>query len=467
MNAKPNVLWIFVDQLRFQSLSCNGDPNVQTPNLDRLAAGGVSFTHAASTCPVCTPARGAVMTGCYPNRTGILYLGDLLPPSQTTVSHAFRSAGYRTSYVGKWHLASAQNPLGHNEGAEYWVHPLLRGGFEDWFGFELSNHFWKTRYCTGEKMWPPLELRGYQTDALTDLSLDYLKNQAVPGGKPWFHVLSLEAPHHGSDQNNVASCTAGGIEFTRHPAPPEYEAQYRPGAMVLRPNVPASHAEAARSQQAQYCAMIKNLDDNVGRILNWLEESGESDRTLVAFFSDHGEMGGSHGRFQKCSPYAESLRVPLIFRLPGKLPTGRTLSTPANLVDIFPTTADLCGLPIPTGVQGLSLAPVANGRGTSPREASLAQWFGNPRYGNGGGLDIPWRGILTPRFTYAVYGNGEGQMFDDREDPWQLDNLYANPSHAQERARLHHLLCGEIEKSGEPVPVFVRAADPGTKTEKI
>ncbi len=460
MNLRPNLLWIFVDQLRFQSLSCNGDPNVRTPNLDRLAAEGVNFTHAISTCPVCTPARGAVMTGCYPNRTGILYLGDLLPPSQPTVSHAFRTAGYRTSYVGKWHLASAQNPYGHNEGAEYWVHPLLRGGFEDWFGFELSNHFWKTRYSTGEKMWPPHELNGYQTDALTDLSLDYLKKQAVSGDAPWFHVLSLETPHHGSDQNNVARCQVGSIAHARHPAPAEYEARFCCESMILRPNVPASHQEAARSQQAQYCAMIENLDDNVGRILDWLEDSGESDRTLVAFFSDHGEMGGSHGRFQKCSPYAESLRVPMILRCPNRLLAGKTVSAPANLVDIFPTSADLCGLPIPDGVQGLSLAPVATGRGDPPREASLAQWFGNPRYSNEGGLGTQWRGILTSRFTYAVYDNGSGQLFDDREDPYQLDNLYSNRSCSQERAELHRLLCAEIGKSAEPIPDFIRAATP-------
>lgn len=455
---KPNVLWIFVDQLRFQSLSCTDDPNVHTPNIDRLAAEGVSFTHAVSTCTVCTPARAAVMTGQYPSKTGILYLGDLLLPSQPTVSHAFRAAGYRTSYVGKWHLASAQNPYGHNEGSEYWVHPLLRGGFEDWFAFELSNHFWKTRYCTDGCMWPPHELKGYQTDALTDLSLDYLQKTAVPSGKPWFHVLSLEAPHHGSDQNDVASCNVGGIVHTRHPAPPEYEARFKPEDIALCGNVPENYVAAARSQQAQYCAMIENLDDNIGRILDWLDQSGQSQNTLVAFFSDHGEMGGCHGRFQKCSPYAESLRIPFILRLPGRLPADKKISHPANLVDLFPTSAALCNVPVPAEVQGVNLSSVT-GNGVAPlRKASLSQWFGNPRYGNLGTLGIQWRGILTEQFTYAVYENGDGQLFDDRADPLQLRNLYNDPSFKEEQRRLYKLLCEELDTAAEPIPEFVKRA---------
>jgi arylsulfatase A-like enzyme len=449
--SKPNVLWIFVDQLRLQSMSCTGDPNVKTPNLDRLAAQGVSFTRAASTCTVCTPARAAVVTGQYPSKTGITYLGDILLPSQPTVSHAFRQAGYRTSFFGKWHLSSQQNPFGHNEGAEYWVHPLLRGGFQDWAAFELSNHFWKTRYSTDDLMWPPHELKGYQTDALTDLSLDYLKNTAVPSDQPWFHVLSLETPHHGSDQNDVASCNVDGIVHTRHPAPPEYEARFKPEELILRDNVTPEYEAAARSQQAQYCAMIENLDDNIGRILDWLDETGLADNTLVAFFSDHGEMGGCHNAFQKCSPYAESVLVPFILRLPGKLPAGLETPAPANLVDLFPTSAALCDVPVSDDVQGIDLMKTT-------REASLSQWFGNPRYGNLGGLGIQWRGIITEQHTYAVYENGTGMLFDDQADPYQLNNLYGKSEAAAEQKRLHALLVQEVEAAGETVPGFVTAA---------
>lgn len=460
MSARPpNLLWIFVDQLRYHSLSSHGDPNVRTPHIDRLIREGADLTHTASTCPVCTPARGSVMTGQFGNRNGIRYLGDLLTPGYPTVSHAFRKAGYRTSYVGKWHLASAQNPFGHNEGAEYWVHPLMRGGFEDWFGFELSNHFWKTRYCTDDSMWPPKELKGYQTDGLTDLTLNYLDQTACKSDQPWFHVLSLETPHHGSDQSGSAEVIVGKHKHTRHPAPPEYQARFKPEELQLRANVPSDFEEVARSQQAQYCAMIENLDDNVGRILDWLDQSGLTDDTLVVFFSDHGEMGGSHGRFQKCSPYAESLRVPLVYRLPGKIPASGVVSEPANLVDIFPTCAGLCGVPVENEVQGMDFSRRLTAESDQPlREATLSQWFGNPRYHPTGDPGPEWRGILTERYTYSVHEEGGGMLFDETGDPWQMDNLFDSPSEQAVKRHLHDLLCQEIRNAGEAVPDFVSKA---------
>jgi arylsulfatase A-like enzyme len=454
-----NLLWIFVDQLRYHSLSCHGEPNVRTPHIDRLAEEGASFTHAVSTCPVCTPARGAVMTGQYGHTSGIRFLGDLLPPSQPTVAHAFRRAGYRTSYVGKWHLASAQNPYGHNEGAEYWVHPLLRGGFEDWFAFELSNHFWRTRYCTGDSMWPPRELEGYQTDALTDLSLDYLSGTAEGLDQPWFHVVSYESPHHGSDRDGVARVQVGRHAHARHPAPPQYEARFDPAELTLRPNVPPDHEAVARSQQAQYCAMIANLDDNVGRVLDWLDESGQADRTVVVFFSDHGEMGGTHGGFQKGRPHAESLRVPLLVRCPGLLSRGLRVAPPANLVDIFPTSAALCGVPVPAGVQGLDMGPLLRGGPVHClREGTLSQWFGNPRYNREADPGQQWRAVHTERYTYAVWQGGGGLLFDEERDPYQQANLFDDAGSTGLRRHLHGLLRGEMLRAGESVPEWLRDA---------
>ena len=441
---RPNLLWIFCDQLRWHSLSCHGEPNVATPHLDRLASESVDCDLAISTCPVCTPARAAVMTGRYPRTTDVRYLGDILLPDQPTIANAFAAAGYRTSHVGKWHLASTQNAIGHNEGLDYWVHPKLRGGFQDWFGFELSNHFWRTCYCTDGSMWPPKVLEGYQTDRLTDLSLDYLNGPARNLDQPWFHVLSVEAPHHGSDQHGVARCTVGDKFHTRHPSPPEYEARFRPDSVTLRDNVPESHEAVARSQQAQYFGMIANLDDNVGRMLRWLDESGQADHTLVCFFSDHGEMGGSHGRFQKGSPYDESLRVPCLLRLPGRL-APRQEPNPVNLVDLFPTCAELCGVPLPEGVQG---------RPVGQREVTLSQWFGNPRYRPDGQPGPQWRAIRGERWTYAAYEQGGGLLIDNQADPAQMDNRFET-DHAM-RKECHAALCDELEATAEGLPEFVK-----------
>lgn len=446
MPKQPNLLWIFCDQLRWHSLSCHGEPNVSTPHLDRLAAEGIDCDLAISTCPVCTPARACVMTGRYPHQTGVRYLGDVLLPDQPTVAKTFRRAGYRTSYVGKWHLASSQNIIGTNAGADYWVHPKLRGGFEDWFGFELSNHFWKTHYCTDDSMWPPKVIEGYQTDRLTDLSLDYLDSTALHLNQPWFHVLSVEAPHHGSDEHEVATCRVGRHSHSRHPAPPEYEARFRPEAMILRGNTPASHDAVARSHHAQYCAQIANLDDNVGRVLSWLDERGLTEQTVVCFFSDHGEMGGSQGRFHKERAYDEALRVPCLFRQPGRIPPGN-YGQPLGLVDVFPSSAGLCDVPLPKGVP----AP------KSARKAALAQWFGNPRYRADGQPGPQWRGIRTERWTYCVWEDGEGLLYDNWTDPLQQQNLFGESKHPQRRL-CHAMLVKELKAAHERVPAFVSRA---------
>ena len=148
---KPNVLWLFADQLRYHALSCSGDLNVRTPNIDRLATEGVRCTGAYSDYPVCVPFRAGLMTGQHATTCGAPLHGDILHYDRRTIAHAFRETGYRTSYVGKWHLAGEHGINRVSEagwaGEDYRVHPDLRGGFEDWFGFNLSNNFYPT--CAG------------------------------------------------------------------------------------------------------------------------------------------------------------------------------------------------------------------------------------------------------------------------------------------------------------------------------
>ncbi len=447
MEYTPNVLRLFCDQLRYHALSCSGDPNIRTPNLDRLAAEGARFTTAVTNCPVCTPARAGVMTGMHCSATGVRFLGDLLPTDQRTVAHAFRSAGYRTSYVGKWHLASVQGAHGTNEGEDYWVHPLLRGGFEDWFGFEISNHFYVTRYSTGDRIWPPNVLEGYQTDVLTDLSLEYLARTAEGLEQPWFHVLSVEAPHHGRDDKGEV----------RHPAPPSYEAQFRPDDLVLRANVPEETEQKARAMLAQYYAQIANLDENVGRILDWLEQSRNAENTLVCFLSDHGEKGGSHGAFMKEHIWDEAVLVPMIVRLPVRVAAGQVVQDPFSLVDLFPTTAGLCGVPVPPQVQGVDWSNVLSGLDTTPpRTAAFVQWVGPARYGFG---DYLWRGIRTRTATYAVGDRADRCfLYENVADPFQMQNLFGCIEARELQQEMHARLVREILCAGERVPGFVAMA---------
>ena len=461
LGRPPNVLWIVADQLRYHALACHGDPNVATPAIDSLAAGGVDCSEAVSQYPVCTPFRAGLMTGQHAHVNGVMRHGDFLDPSKRTVAHAFNDAGYRTSFVGKWHLAPESgaamvDPRGW-AGQDFWVHPQLRGGFQDWFGFNISNNYYETYVCSGEKVEPRL-LDGHQTDALTDLSIEYLEGRAS-SDQPWFHVISYEAPHPGRGERPGRG---DRLSSTGYPVPERYESLYDPASLELRPNVPSEHAPAAREQLAGYYRMITHLDDNIGRLLSWLEHSGQANDTLVVFLSDHGEMGGSHGLRNKQVPYEESLHIPLIFRPPGWQTRELGASYDGSIcgVDIAPTTLGLCGLSELTGAQGrdFSLAltnPSALQDPDPARDAVLVQW-NDTRFAFG---DHPYRAIRTRSHTYAVGRDKKFcLLFDRAEDPYELRNLYRDEGYRDVREALGRQLLALLDAVGEPVPEYVFAA---------
>lgn len=422
-----------------------------TPSLDRLAAEGVRCTQAVSQYPVCMPFRAALMTGQPANLNGVERHGDFLDPSARTVAHAFGDAGYRTSYVGKWHLAPESgaamvSPEGW-AGQDFWVHPRLRGGFHDWFGFNISNNYYETYICSGEKV-EPVRLPGYQTDALTDISIDYLSRVAAGDVRtPWFHVISYESPHPG----------AGGPGGSAgYPVPDGYRGLYDPTSLTLRPNVPPESAGRAREQLAGYYRLIANLDDNVGRLLAHLEATGLGEDTLVVFLSDHGEMGGSHGLRNKQVPYEESLRVPLTFRHPG-LPAGAEYRDPICGLDVAPTCLGLCGLPGLDGVKGIDHSGAlrrssAAAPGRPLRDAVLVQW-NDTRYRFG---DHPYRALRSPRYTF-VLGRDDAfcLLFDREADPYELRNLYWDAAHPELKARLSVELLALLAEAGEEPPDYV------------
>lgn len=454
----PNLLWILTDHLRHQALSCNGEMNIQTANIDRLASEGSVADIAVTHYPVCIPARAGLMTGQYSHVNGVRLHGDLLPPDRRTVAHAYRDAGYRTSYVGKWHLGgshSVDHPGSHQE---YWVHPQLRGGFEDWYGFDLMNDYYDVYYCTGDSV-DPVKLEGYQTDGLTDLSLEYLSNTAAQSGRPWFHVLSFESPHGGrGNEENPGP----------YPVPSTYREDLRPESMVLRPNVPEDLMEQAREAYVHWYGMVRNIDYNVGRVLDWLEESDQAQNTLVVLSADHGDMGRSHSRIDKQVAYEESIRIPLIMGLPGVIPAGSRCDGIVSMIDIWPTCAALCGVPVFPEVQGMDLSAAVCGQEGTRRTEALIQWLGETRYHWG---NHPYRAIRTLRYTYCVssvetderkyiqsLGGSTGHfrlLFDNQEDRFQMNNLFGRPEEKKLQQALHARLCSAIWASGETLPEFI------------
>lgn len=219
---QPNVIWLLADQHRAQAIAPNGDPNVRTPNLDRMSVGGVNFERAVSGFPICCPFRGSLLTGKYPHECvpGHEYP---LPKGQPTIAAPLKAAGYETAWFGKWHLGGFHERDGR--AAKFIVLEDLRGGFDQWVGYENNNSQWDCWVHGGGGKKAFLErLAGYETDALTDLIIRYVKEKAAlqkaGKGKPFFACLSVQPPHD------------------PYGAPEEYMSRYNPARIELRPNVP-------------------------------------------------------------------------------------------------------------------------------------------------------------------------------------------------------------------------------------
>lgn len=437
---RPNVLWIFGDQHRAQALGSAGDPNVHTPNLDRLASGGLTFVGAVGGSPLCSPCRGSLLTGRYPHHA-VPGHQDPIPDGMPTVAHPFREAGYRTAYFGKWHIDGFKESNGR--AAFHAVPRHRRGGFDTWIGYENNNAQWDCHvhgHADDGLEIPRHRLVGYETDALTSLAVDYLRRRAADA-MPFFCVLSVQPPHD------------------PYEAPPRWMRRHTPGRVRLRDNVPSVPRirERARRDLAGYYAMIENLDWNVGRLIDLLHETRLIDNTHVLFFSDHGDMHGSQGQFLKTSPYEEAVRVPFIIgglpsRYHGK--TGR-IPVPINHVDVAPTSLGLCGLSPPDWMEGTDYSHrrLRGKTASSPEPDSAYLQIVTPT-GHADSIDRPWRGIVTTDgWKYVCLEHQPWLMFDLNDDPYEQVNLAHNTRFANERRRLQARLARWIEQTGDSFPL--------------
>ncbi len=440
MSDRPNVIWIFGDQMRAQATGYMGDPNVHTPNIDRLAQEGLAFTAAVSGCPLCCPYRGSLLSGRYPHNA-VPGHEMQLPPEMPTIATAFKDAGYRTSYFGKWHVDGFKERGGR--AAMHIIPPERRGGFDEWTGYENNNSQWDcwVHGGAGDEAFH-YRLPSYETDALTDLFIDYIKRQTATDdgaseAQPFFGVLSVQPPHD------------------PYAAPEAWMGRHSPGSLQLRPNVPAiPRVEThARRELAGYYAMIENLDWNLGRVRTALTEAGLAHNTHIIFFSDHGDMHGSHGQFRKTSPWEESIRVPFI--IGGHTPRyankgGYLDNVPINHVDIGPTSLGLCGIEKPAWMAGTDYSGYRlHNKEVRNEPASAFLQLVVPT-GHAHSTDRPWRGVVTRTgWKYAVLEGQPWLLFNLNEDPYELANLAHNTLFRHERRQLQEQLAAWITETGD------------------
>jgi arylsulfatase A-like enzyme len=404
---RPDVIMIIADQWRGQDQGWNGNREVITPRSDALARDGVAISGAIANHPVCGPGRGDLLTGLLPHQHRVVANDFPMPESVPTVGEAMSAAGYRTGWIGKWHLEGIPRDQGIRPG---------RCGFDSFASINCSHGYYDRHYYTGDGL-DRVDFTGYEPPVQTELALQWLRDH---DDRPSFLVLSLGPPHDPYDQ-----------------VPPEYLDQYDPDQLTLRGNT--DDTAANRLRQAQYYAGITVVDDQVGRIVDDLADRGRLDDTLLIITSDHGDMLGAHGRRAKQVPFAEAVRIPLVLHWPAGLEAGRPDGL-FGLVDLAPTLLDLVGAdPLPD-TYGRSLTDGIRGLAPLREEALVANVVSvDEGWRQGVG---EWRGFVADGISYARHVDGTPWLlFDDEADPWQLQNLVDQPDRVQDaELRLDSLL---------------------------
>ena len=447
-----NVIFILADQLRRDALGIYGDRNVRTPHIDALGQAGATFTRAYSTYPICVPYRFTLMTGQYAHTRDVPGIDYRLSPAERTLADEFNEAGYESIYAGKWHLygSSGRAIASAAEIERQRVPRAHQARWQKWMGFEGHSDYLRTVYFEDDDP-APRTLERYQTDAVFDLGIDYLRRRPDPR-RPFSLVLSFTPPH---------------CPFI---APQPYMDRWRDRDITLPPNyfVPCAEVDPActvnawnlRPEQYEellqcrryYYAMIENMDDNVGRLVTFLREAGLADDTTIVVSSDHGDLLGSHTMAEKQYPQEESVGVPLLITGPG-IPAGRVIDDPTSTEDLYPTLLGLAGLTPRQAVCGTNLAPLARGEtDTLGRDGVMLEYVGEVRLG------YPfywqqWRAFVTERYKYVTFGPPAGAapwlFYDLRDDLYELNNLVHSTDHQEELARHHELLRQRILDSGD------------------
>jgi arylsulfatase A-like enzyme len=421
---QPNIVFVLTDQWRAKATGYAGDPNVKTPNLDRLAKNGFNFRNTVSVCPVCTPYRASLLTGRFPTSTG-MFLNDLyLPSEELCMAEIFKGAGYATGYIGKWHLD------GHGRSA--FIPRERRQGWEYWKVAECDHTYQNSHYYEGDsevkKFW-----EGYDAYAQTRDAQAYLKTRAS-ADKPFVLMVAYGTPH-----------------FPHNSAPEDMKKLYPLESLRLEPNVQGDETKI-RTELQGYYAHCTALDRCVGDLLTTLDETGLAKNTIFIFTSDHGEMMGSHGISPSTKQVAwdESAHVPFLMRLPGDLP-ARTVATPMTTPDILPTLLGLTGVKKPATIEGEDLSSLIK-EGVERDRAALYMQV-SPFTS----AAVAYRAIRTTSHTLIRQKEKGTLLFDDDKDPCQMDNLAEKPESAALRAKLEAQLDAELKRIGDDFPTASEA----------
>jgi len=418
--SRPNVVFFFSDQQRWDTCGCYGQPLDVTPNLDQMAADGVRFENAFTCQPVCGPARAALQTGKYPTDTGCWRNNIHLPQDEKTVAHWFSDWGYEVGYVGKWHLASDAPEMDNREKP---VPPELRGGWKDYWVaadvLEFTSHSYDGHMFNADGSKYEFEEGRYRADCVCDAGLDFIRTRE--GDDPFFLFMSFIEPHHQNDMKRYEGPTGSKERWA------DFEV---PGDLV-------GTEGDWRENYPDYLGCCNSLDENLGRVRAMLDEMGVGENTVIIYTSDHGSHFCTRNSEYKRSPHDGCLRIPMIACGPG-FEGGQVMDGIASLIDIPATFLHAAGIPVPDVYHGRALQEMVAGAEDWPEEA-FAQ-ISESQTG---------RCVRTLKSMAASDVYFEEYLYDNEADPHQKSNLVRDPDYAEVRAELCETLKRRMAEAGE------------------
>lgn len=442
---KPNILFIFSDQQRWDSVECYGSPLFKrlTPNLDQMAHEGLRFEHAFTCQPVCGPTRAVLQTGKYATEVGCYRNNIALPENELTLAHRLSNAGYEVGYLGKWHLASSAGGAEKNFRTRA-VPPRLRGGYKDfWLAsdiLEFTSHGYGGHMFDDKGNKREYDESRYRVDAQTDWALEYLRERK--SNKPFFLFLSYIEPHHQNDRNHFEGPHGSKERFKNYTVPGDLQ----------------DTKGDWREEMPDYLGCIHSLDRNVGRIRKALKKLGLAENTLIVYTTDHGCHFRTRNGEYKRSCHESSIRIPLIIHGPGfHGQRGKPVKALVNLLDVHATVLAAAQVPLPQTCRGRPLQELATGKAPDWPEDSFVQ-ISESQVG---------RALRTHKWKYSVRAPGkhgtrdsasdvyvEDFLYDLEKDPHERNNLVKDPAYKAVRAKLAARLTERMVEIGEQRPAI-------------
>jgi len=434
---RPNILFIMTDDHAAAAMSCYGSRINKTPNLDRLASEGMLFKNCFCTNSICGPSRATILTGKYSHLHGFMTNENVgFDGSQQTVSKLLHSGGYETAIIGKWHLLSEPT------------------GFDYYKVLHRQGRYFDPQFKV-KGSWPKLiEEKGYTTDVITDESIKWLSGRDKE--KPFFLMCHHKAPHrhwvndekhrkmyddvHIVEPDNLFDDYEGRSNAPKNAAL-TIARNFRGGKEDLGKEAPEGlkGKELVRwKYQAyikRYLGCVASVDDNIGRLMEYLQDSGLADNTVVVYTSDQGFFLGEHGFYDKRFMYEEALRMPLIIRFPGLAQADSVSKKLVANIDFAPTFLDIAGLDVPGDMQGESFRKILAGKSTAEwREAIYYRYYEYPKWHN----VEPHYGIRTERYKliHFYHTMDEWELYDLKNDPREMENLYGRSQYKKLTRRL-------------------------------